>query len=162
MDFFTLKNELDKSSKIYNRINQEQEHIIKEELISFEKLMKYLDSVLPKEKISGVECTLIYVFDSSKKSSISPKVYHCEDGKIRFQVYKKEEYKGYSPNTSIKDGYAVVEPEEMFKYINLSDVYEFLVERIDTLKEIAEHTHEEIEHRKNFLNMFNKLFKSAK
>lgn len=157
MDFKSLKNELEKSVIIYKTIEKEKSAQIEAELDSLDQLLMYLMPVLPNEIINGKRAVLIYVFEDSAKKTISNKVFYCEDKKVRYQVFKKEEYKGYNPDVEYEGAYAVVEASKMFQTIELADVLDFFSERVEALPEMAKDINESTLLRKDFLYRYKKF-----
>lgn len=162
MDFNNLKNELEKSVNMFKKIEAEKSAQIDAELDSLDQLLMYLMPVLPNEIINGKRAVLIYVFEDSAKKTISNKVFYCEDKKVRYQVFKKEEYKGYNPEVEYEGAYAVVEANKMFQTIDLSDVLDFFSERVETLPEMAKDMSESTLMRKNFLDQYKKFIFTMK
>lgn len=160
MDINELKDQLAKSVRLYEQYEERHQSQIAEEIEALKELVGTLRSSLPIEKINDVEGTLIYVFAESKKKTVSPNVYLCEDGRIRYQVYLKDEYRSYNPTVKYEGSYAVVDPIEMFAKRNgleFADVVEFFIERIDALPEMAKNLDEETSLRKQYLANFKKV-----
>lgn len=160
VDLRELKLGLEKSLKIYEEISHQKEVVVKEEIEQLEKLIDYLEPVLPKKIINGKKAYLIYVFAESKKKTVSPDVYFCEDGNIRYQVYLKEDYRSYNPTVEYEGPYAVVDAKDMFSKRNgleFADIVEFFIERVESLREMAENTEEATQVRKRFLKNYTKL-----
>lgn len=157
-----MKNELEKSVKLYKRIEEEKNAQILEELDALDDLLAYLMPILPNEVINGKRAVLIYVFEDSAKKTISNKVFYCEDGKVRYQVFKKEEYMGYNPTVEYEGAYAVVDADKMFQTIDLSDIIGFFEERVEALPAIAEKMNEATDMRKEFLKQYKKFVSSMK
>lgn len=159
MDFDKLKVELSKSVRVYETMENDYKEQLKAEIDALERLLTFLMPILPETEINGQRAVLIYVFEESKKKTIAPEVFYCEDGKIRYQVYDKEGYKGWNPLVEYEGSYAVVPAEKMFKTIDLSDVVDFFEERVDSLRIIAKDMHEATEIRKGYLKNFEKVAK---
>lgn len=137
MNLVELKEKLKSATDLFKQTQREKEKIISEELLLVDELIQFLKPSLPTENINNQEAILIYVFEDSNKKTISNKVYYCEDKRIRYQVFKKEEYKNYNPLVEYEGSYAIVTREKMFETINLQDVLEFFIERLDVLPTLA-------------------------
>lgn len=159
MDFNELKNNLEKSVIAFETIEKDFDGQLEEEIEALEKLLAFLMPVLPEVHIAGQRAVLIYVFEESKKRTIAPEVYYCEDGKIRYQVYEKEGYKNFNPLVEYEGAYAVVEAKKMFKTIDLSDVFGFFEERVDSLLLMAKEMEESRSIRQKYLKDFQKVSK---
>ncbi|GAB6447458.1 hypothetical protein CON36_19595 [Bacillus cereus] len=160
MDFKRLRKELERSTNVYTTIESAHKRHVEQEVEVLESLLAFLMPSLPQETINGKKAVLIYVYEDSSKKTISNKVFYCEDGKIRYQVFKKDEYMNYNPTVEYDGSYAVVEAAEHFSKRNgleLSDVVDFFVERVDALKEIAAQLDEGLELRKQYLESFKKI-----
>ncbi len=162
MDFKRLRKELEKSTHLYSVVEEEHIKQVQDEVRALDALLTYLTPALPQEYINGKRAVLIYVYEDSNKKTISNKVYYCEDKKIRYQVFKKDEYLNYNPTVEFDGAYAVVDPAEHLSKRNgleLADIVDFFAERVETLKVMASQLHEGVEGRKQYLNAFKKVGK---
>lgn len=162
MNFKDLKKELESATNAYTNAEYQLKKHVEDEVNALEALLTYFMPVLPLEIINGRKAVQIYVYEDSTKKTISNKVYYCEDKKIRYQVFKKDEYQGYNPTVEYEGSYAVVSTFDHFSKRNgldLSDVVEYFIERVDVLPELTDKLIENIEIRREFLSNFKKVAK---
>lgn len=146
-----LKSELRKVNNELILAEKLRDEVIEKEVSTLKEIIEYFDDAIPYESINGMKATLIYIFEANNKRTISNKVYFCEDGKIRYQVYKKDEYLGYNPEAVFEGSYAVVDAGEMFKNIDLSDVLQFFDERVTDIPEKSKDIKEDTFRRSKFI-----------
>lgn len=140
-------------------LKNEKNKIIEEEIKTFLEIFKLLKPYYPYEIINGVKSYLIYRFENSKNTSISPKVYYCDDGYVRYAVFDVETYKCYNPEVIIEERapFAKVSLQKMFETLELYDFLHFILDRLSTLNEIHEKKMKELFGRKSSLEDFKDL-----
>lgn len=88
--------------------------------------------------VHGEDAVLLYKFDTSGKTLISPEVYLKQNGEIVYEVYDEEGYRRYRPTAIIEDYYNIISLEEFLLHCPFYEIYTFFQNRIEFLDEEAE------------------------
>lgn len=128
---------LDEHFKIYE---EEKKKVIEEEIEIFKKFFEKIKPYYPYKVFFGQKYYQIYRYENSKNVSISPVVYYCEDGTVRYAVLDVNVYKSYNPEVKLMDGapFAIVTLEKIFENLELFDIISYMTKRIKTLETLLE------------------------
>lgn len=125
--------------------------VIKEEVKKLHKLVDMLFPFATKKEINGEEALLIYVF-AVEKEWISTEAYLTKSGKVTYQVYDENKYRGYVPGADIRFGFVSMTAERFLENVPLSEILEFFLDRPNVLMEYAQEKSEKTRKREMLLS----------